>query len=83
MTLFVQINQTNDTTGKPVFEETPKNYNLYASTETAKYTALHIILAAGATLDAVSGCGSGYYIQITATESQAAEINKKLQEVTK
>lgn len=81
MTLFVQINKTNDPTGKPMFEETPKNYNLYASTETAKYTALHIILSAGATLDAISGCGSGYYIQITATPEQATEINRKLHEV--
>lgn len=83
MTLFVQINETRNENGAPVFTEPKNDYNLYASTETAKYTALHIILAAGATLDAVSDCGGGYYIQITANATQAAEINKKLQEVSK
>lgn len=83
MTLYQQIREIKNGDGVPVFTEPATNYNLYAHTETDKYTALHIILTAGATLDAVSGCGSGYYIQITATPAQAAEINKKLQEVTK
>lgn len=83
MTLFQQIREVKNETGAPVFTEPPKNYNLYAATEPGKYTAIHIILAEGATLDAVSGCGSGYYIQITATPAQAAAINQKLQEVTK
>lgn len=83
MTLFVQINQTKNENGAPVFTEPATNYNLYVSTEPEKYTAIHIILTEGATLDAVSGCGPGYYIQITATPEQAAEINKKLQEVGK
>lgn len=83
MTLFVQINQNKNENGAPVFTETPTSYNLYVSTEPEKYTAIHIILNEGATLDAVSGCEAGYYIQITATATQAAEINKKLQEVGK
>lgn len=83
MTLFKQLHEVKNENGAPVFTEPTTNYNLYASTEPDKYTALHIILNEGATLDAVSDCGSGYYIQITATGTQAAEINKKLQEVSK
>ena len=83
MTLFQQIREIKNGNGAPVFTEPATNYNLYAPTEPGKYTAIHIILAEGATLDAVSGCGSGYYIQLTATPEQAAAINEKLQEVTK
>lgn len=83
MTLFKQLHEIKNENGVPVFTEPATDYNLYAHTEPDKYTALHIILNEGATLDAVSDCGSGYYIQITATATQAAEINKKLQEVGK
>lgn len=83
MTLFKQLHEIKNESGAPVFTEPPKSYNIYAPTEPGKYTAIHIILAEGATLDAVSGCGSGYYIQLTATPEQAAAINKKLQEVAK
>ena len=51
------------------------NYNIVAGTETQKYNIIEIIRKAGAVLTAVSGYGSGYYIQIDATPEQAAEIN--------
>lgn len=83
MTMYEQIREVKNAAELPVFTEPPTHYNLYVHTEPEKYTAIHIILAEGATLDAVSGCGSGYYIQLTATPEQAAGINKKLQEVDK
>lgn len=80
MTLYAEIREVKNENGKPVFTDPPTNYNLYAATEPEKYTAIHAILNAGATLDAVSGCGSGYYIQIKATPEQADRINKAMSE---
>jgi hypothetical protein len=54
------------------------NYNITASTETQKYNIINIIRAAGAVLTGVSGCGSGYYIQLDATPEQAENINNML-----
>ena len=54
------------------------NYNITAETETQKYNIINIIRQAGAVLTGVSGCGTGYYIQIDATPAQAAEINYML-----
>ena len=58
-----------------------KNYNIYAATENDKYTIINVIRNAGAVLTAVSGCGTGYYIQLDANQEQADEINKRLEEV--
>ena len=52
-----------------------QSYNLYRETETEKYKMINIIRKAGATLTGVSGCGTGYYIQIDATPDQAKKIN--------
>lgn len=54
------------------------NYNLYRNTETEKRAALEMIKKAGAILTGVSGCGSGYYIQIAATPEQANEIDRMI-----
>ena len=54
------------------------NYNITAETETQKYFIINIIKLAGATLTGVSGCGTGYYIQIDATPEQADNINLML-----
>lgn len=54
------------------------NYNIIAATEADKYSILETIRAAGATVTAVSGYGSGYYIQMDATEAQADYINRFL-----
>ena len=54
------------------------NYNITAETETQKYNIINIIREAGATLTGVSGCGTGYYIQIDATPEQADNINLML-----
>ena len=54
------------------------NYNIIAGTETQKYNIINIIREAGATLTGVSGCGTGYYIQIDATPEQADSINLML-----
>ena len=54
------------------------NYNIVAGTETQKYNIIEIIRKAGAVLTAVSGYGSGYYIQIDATPEQADNINLML-----
>lgn len=55
-----------------------QNYNIYVSTENEKYNILDLIRAAGAKITGVSGCGTGYYIQIDATPTQAHAINLKL-----
>lgn len=55
------------------------NYNIVASTETEKYKIMGIIRAMGATVTGVSGYGSGYYIQLTATPLQVSAINAELQ----
>lgn len=80
MTLYAEIREVKNETGQPVFTEPAENYNLYVTTEAEKHTALHTILSEGATLQAVSGCGSGYYIQLKATPAQAQNINNKLSE---
>lgn len=54
------------------------NYNIIAETETQKYYIINIIHLAGAVLTGVSGCESGYYIQIDATPEQADKINLML-----
>lgn len=54
------------------------NYNIIAGTETQKYNIINIIRKAGAVLTGVSGCGTGYYIQIDATPEQADNINLML-----
>ena len=58
------------------------NYNIIAGTETQKYNIINIIRKAGAVLTGVSGCGSGYYIQIDATPEQANNINLLLEGAT-
>lgn len=55
------------------------NYNIYTNTENEKYRVIDIIRSTGAVLTGVSGCGNGYYIQLDATQSQADEINKRLE----
>lgn len=57
------------------------NYNLYTDTEQRKYEIITIIRAAGAKITGVSACGSGYYIQLDATEKQTSIINKVLEGV--
>lgn len=54
------------------------NYNIVASTENDKYSILETARAAGAIITGVSGYGSGYYIQIDATDEQADYINRFL-----
>lgn len=54
------------------------NYNIVASTESEKYKIIELIRAAGATLTGVSGYGSGYYIQLTATPLQVQQLNNAL-----
>lgn len=55
-----------------------QNYNIYTPTETEKYKILVLIRATGAVITGVSGCGSGYYIQLDATPDQVAIINNRL-----
>lgn len=54
------------------------NYNIIAATEADKYEIIELIRSVGAKLTAVSGYGSGYYIQLDATSLQASELNIKL-----
>lgn len=54
------------------------NYNITVETETQKYNIINIIRQAGAVLTGVSGCGTGYYIQLDATPEQADNINLML-----
>lgn len=54
------------------------NYNIIAGSESQKYNIINIIRQAGAVLTGVSGCGSGYYIQLDATPEQADNINLML-----
>lgn len=56
------------------------NYNIIAGSESAKYEIIALIRAAGATLTGVSGCGAGYYIQLSASPLQVSAINKALAE---
>lgn len=53
-------------------------YNMYRETEKEKYAAMAIIRKAGAVITGVSGCGTGYYIQLDATPEQASEIDRML-----
>lgn len=54
------------------------NYNIYLATEPEKYNVIEIARAAGAKITGVSGCGSGYYIQLNATPEQVYTINAAL-----
>lgn len=54
------------------------NYNIIAESEKQKYNIINIIRKVGAELTAVSGCGTGYYIQLDATPEQADSINLML-----
>ena len=54
------------------------SYNIYVQTEKEKYEVIRDIREAGAVLTAVSGCGTGYYIQLDATPDQVFILNKKL-----
>lgn len=51
------------------------NYSIYTETENEKYKILALIRGAGAVVTGVSGCGTGYYIQLDATPEQADAIN--------
>ena len=53
-------------------------YNIYVNTENEKYEVINDIRAVGAILTGVSGCGTGYYIQLNATPEQVYLLNKKL-----
>lgn len=55
-----------------------QNYNIYLSTEAEKYNFMELARAQGAIIDAVSGCGSGYYIQLRATPFAVHIINETL-----
>ena len=55
-----------------------QNYNIYLATEPEKYNLINLIRAVGAVVTGVSGCGTGYYIQLSATPAQAFEINARL-----
>ena len=55
-----------------------QNYNIYLATENEKYNFMRLARAAGAKITGVSGCGTGYYIQLDATPAQAHEINLTL-----
>lgn len=55
------------------------NYNIYLATEAEKYNFMRIARQAGAVITGVSGCGTGFYIQIDATPAQADRINKELE----
>ena len=56
------------------------NYSIYLATENEKYNFINISRNCGAKITGVSGCGTGYYIQIDATETQVTTINNALQE---
>lgn len=55
------------------------NYNLYLDSEQEKYDVIRRIKEIGAILTGVSGCGSGYYIQLDATDNEAAKLNEYLE----
>lgn len=55
-----------------------QNYNIYVNTENEKYNIMDLARAAGAKITGVSGCGTGYYIQLDATPAQAHAINLQL-----
>ena len=55
------------------------NYNIYLNEENEKYNFIRLAREAGAVISGVSGCGTGYYIQLQATDEQAARINSALE----
>ncbi len=55
-----------------------QNYNIYVATENEKYDFLALARSTGAKITGVSGCGTGYYIQLQATPAQAHIINLQL-----
>lgn len=55
------------------------NYNIYTATEAEKYRIMTLIRTAGGKITGVSGCGSGYYIQLEATPAQVFDINRRLE----
>ena len=55
-----------------------QNYNIYLETENEKYDFMRMARAAGARITNVSGCGTGYYIQLDATPEQVHVINSTL-----
>lgn len=54
------------------------SYNLYRETAAEKYEAMQMIRKAGGKITGVSGCGTGYYIQLNATPEQAGEIDRMI-----
>ena len=54
------------------------NYNIYLNEQNEKYNFIRLAREAGAVISGVSGCGTGYYIQLQATDEQAAAINAVL-----
>lgn len=54
------------------------HYNITTNDENEKYSIISLIRSVGATLTGVSGYGTGYYIQLTATPLQVAAINLEL-----
>lgn len=58
------------------------NYNIYLSTEAEKYNFISTARAAGTIITGVSGCGSGYYIQLNATPEQVYTINASIKGVS-
>ena len=57
------------------------NYSIYLYSEDQKYTFLDLVRCAGARVAGVSGCGTGYYIQVEATPAQAVLLNAGLEEL--
>ena len=55
-----------------------ENYSIYLSTEFEKYDLMKHARLCGAKITGVSGCGTGYYIQIDATAEQVEYINRNL-----
>lgn len=78
MTIYQQINETRNAAGLPVFTAPPESFNIYLSTEREKMDFIYLTRKAGATVAGVSGCGTGFYIQITATPDQADYINRNI-----
>lgn len=54
-----------------------ENYSVYLMTEEEKYKFIDVIRRVGAKLTAVSGCGTGYYLNLMATPRQADRINRQ------
>lgn len=54
------------------------NYNIYLETEREKYALLDLARKIQAKITGVSGCGTGYYIQLDADQEQADWINRNL-----